>query len=141
MTILQPGTLEVLLGWFIFAGGTPSVHVDILYLLADPAANPLLHTGPYLTSEASLLPLQANPPPDNLIADLQAAVALPGWVGDAMKWAGLITLVIGLIAYFSSPSRNNRRRGYKMATAGFLLTLVGFAFSTFIGLITYVLSG
>jgi len=113
------------------------IHGPILYPIVDTA---LLHTNTH-TQQASIIPLQSGPDLSTLISDLKAAVTLPGWVGRAIWWTGLITLVIGIIAYFISPSINNRRRGFMMATTGFVLTIIGAAFPIFISLIHYVLSG
>ena len=115
-------------------------HGPLLYPVVDTAASVLLYTDTH-TQQASVIPLQSGPDLSTLISDLKAAVTLPGWVGSALKWTGLITLVIGIIAYFISPSINNRRRGFAMATTGFILTIIGFAFPIFISLIHYVLSG
>jgi len=112
-------------------------HGPLLYPVADTA---LLHTNIH-TQQASVIPLQSGPDLSSLISDLKAAVTLPGWVGRAIWWTGLITLVIGIIAYFVSPSVNNRRRGFVMATTGFVLAIIGAAFPIFISLIHYVLSG
>lgn len=90
---------------------------------------------------ASLLPLQSDTNTSRLIAALKDAVTLPGWVGSLLKWGGLITMLVGIIAYFVSPSVNNRHRGFAMATTGILVAVVGFAFTTVINLIHYVLSG
>ena len=115
-------------------------HGPLLYPVVDTAASVLLYTDTH-TQQASVIPLQSGPDLSTLISDLKAAVTLPSWVGSALKWTGLITLVIGIIAYFISPSINNRRRGFAMATTGFVLTIIGFAFPIFISLIHYVLSG
>ncbi|MES3161411.1 hypothetical protein [Halobellus marinus] len=115
-------------------------HGPLLHPVVDTAASALLHTDTH-TQQASVIPLQSGPDLSTLISDLKAAVTLPGWVGSALKWTGLITLVIGIIAYFISPSINNRRRGFAMATTGLVLTIIGFAFPIFISLIHYVLSG
>jgi hypothetical protein len=90
---------------------------------------------------ASFIPLQADPDLSTLIANLKDAIKVPGWVGSVLKWSGLITMIIGIIAYFVSPSINNRRRGFVMATTGVLISIIGFAFPVFISLIDYVLSG
>jgi len=113
------------------------IHDPILYPIVDTA---LLHTNTH-TQQASGIPLQSGPDLSTLISDLKAAVTLPGWVGRAIWWTGLITLIIGIIAYFISPSVNNRRRGFMMATTGFVLAIIGAAFPIFISLIHYVLSG
>jgi hypothetical protein len=91
-------------------------------------------------SRDSFIPLQSTDL-STLIDDLKDAVDLPGWVGTFIKWSGLITMIIGIIAYFVSPSLNNRRRGFMMATTGVVLAIIGFAFPIFIRLIDYVLSG
>lgn len=90
---------------------------------------------------ASLLPLQSDTDTSGLIAALKDAVTLPDWVGSVIKWIGLITMILGIIAYFVSPSVNNRHRGFAMATSGIVLSIIGFAFPTVINLIHYVLSG
>ena len=111
-------------------------------LLLIPFVNPA--TDAYLaanTQQVSFIPLQGDPDLDALISKLKGAILLPGWVGTAIKWTGLITLVIGLIAYFVSPTLNNRRRGFVMATTGFVLSIIGFGFPIFIRLLDYVLSG
>lgn len=90
---------------------------------------------------ASLLPLQSDTNTSRLIAALKDAIRLPGWVGSLLKWSGLITMIVGIIAYFVSPSVNNRHRGFAMATTGIVVAVIGFAFTTVINLIHYVLSG
>jgi hypothetical protein len=110
--------------------------------LLVPFVNPV--TDAYLAANAqqvSFIPLQGDPDLDALISKLKAAILLPGWVGTTIKWTGLITLVIGLIAYFVSPTLNNRQRGFVMATTGFVLSIIGFGFPIFIRLLDYVLSG
>jgi hypothetical protein len=115
-------------------------HGPIMYPVVDAATTALLHTNTH-TQQASVIPLQSGPDLSTLISDLKAAVTLPGWVGRAIWWTGLILLLIGMIAYFISPSLNNRRRGFVMATTGFVLAIIGAAFPVFINLIHYVLSG
>jgi len=138
MTTLQPMVLEALTIWSVIAGS--SAWIDWIEIIH--AATPLLHSSTHIgLDQAALIPIQNNPALDQLIADLKAAVALPGWVGDVMKWAGLISLLLGIIAYSSSRPGPNRRRGYQLAIAGFVLAVVGIAFSTFIGLLNYVFSG
>lgn len=116
---------------------TRVLHGHILYSIVDTA---LLHTNTY-TQQASIIALQSGPDLSSLISDLKAAITLPEWVGRAIWWTGLITLVIGGMAYFISPSINNRRRGFVMVTTGVVLAIIGAAFSLFINLIQYVLSG
>lgn len=89
-----------------------------------------------------VVPLQSRSGPDldALIARLQAAVALPAWVGTMAKWSGLIIFVLGLLAYFGGPTLNMRRRGFVLATSGVLLAIIGFGFPIFISLIHYVLT-
>jgi len=109
-------------------------HASLLY--ADS-----VHLADLKVHHASLVPLQSNSDLSGLIAALKDAVKLPGWVGSIIKWTGLITMIVGIVAYFVSPSVTNRRRGFAMATSGIVLSLVGFAFPVFTGLIHYVLSG
>jgi hypothetical protein len=170
MNILQPEAVEMLLHWCIPLSGALSaspdtaylidiqaftgplvprgncqsittltrvLHGHILYPIVDTA---LLHANTY-TQQASVIALQSGPDLSSLISDLKAAITLPGWVGRAIWWTGLITLVIGGMAYFISPSINNRRRGFVMVTTGVVLAIIGAAFSLFINLIQYVLSG
>lgn len=170
MNILQPEAVEMLLHWHIPLSGALSaspdtahiidirvftgplvpfgnyqgistltrvLHSHIQYPIVDTA---LLHANTD-TQQASVIALQSGPDLSSLISDLKAAITLPGWVGRAIWWTGLITLVIGGMAYFISPSINNRRRGFVMVTTGFVLAIIGAAFSLFINLIQYVLSG
>ncbi|MFC7229995.1 hypothetical protein N0B31_21595 (plasmid) [Salinirubellus salinus] len=90
---------------------------------------------------ASILPLQSGTDLSTLVADLKDAIRVPGWVGTLLKWSGLITMIVGIIAYFISPSLNNRRRGFMMATTGIVISIIGFAFPVFIRLLDHVLSG
>ncbi|MFT4921331.1 MAG: hypothetical protein ACI8XM_000528 [Haloarculaceae archaeon] len=90
---------------------------------------------------ASILPLQSGTDLSTLVADLKDAIRVPGWVGTLLKWSGLITMIVGIIAYFISPSLNNRRRGFMMATTGIVISIIGFAFPVFISLLDHVLSG
>lgn len=132
MLALQPEVFEVASRWLILAGPhsiSLQLHVDSLLLSTVDA------------QRASSVPLQSDPDLSRLIADLKDAIKLPGWVGSVIKWSGLITMIIGIIAYFVSPSVNNRRRGFAMATTGIVLSIIGFAFPVFISLIDYVLSG
>jgi hypothetical protein len=90
---------------------------------------------------ALVLPLQSGTDLSTLVADLKDAIRVPGWVGTLLKWSGLITMIVGIIAYFISPSLNNRRRGFMMATTGIVISIIGFAFPVFISLLDHVLSG
>jgi hypothetical protein len=119
-------------------GGNGYGQEPLLAPFVNPTTDVYLATN---TQQSSFIPLQGDPDLDALISELKAAVQLPGWVGTAIKWTGLITLVIGLIAYFVSPTLNNRRRGFVMATTGFVLSIIGFGFPIFIRLLDYVLSG
>lgn len=117
--------------------------------IASSAGYPLTESGTDLSLQSqfqlqhsSVVPLQSGGADiDKLVNDLKDALKLPSWVGPLLKYSGLITLMIGLIAYFISPSVNNRRKGFAMAVTGFLVAIVGIAFPVFINLIEYVLSG
>ncbi|WP_251344542.1 hypothetical protein [Haloplanus halophilus] len=131
MLVLQPEVFEVASRWLILTG-SPSITSTAFDALLLSALD---------TLHASFVPLQSGSDLSTLIADLKDAIKLPGWVGSLLKWSGLITMIIGIIAYFVSPSVNNRRRGFAMATTGVVISIIGFAFPVFIGLIDYVLSG
>lgn len=131
------GPVVPLRGYQAISTLTRVLHGHILYSIIDTIP---LHTNTY-TQQASIIALQSGPDLSSLISDLKAAITLPEWVGRAIWWTGLITLVIGGMAYFISPSINNRRRGFVMVTTGSVLAIIGAAFSLFINLIQYVLSG
>ncbi|WP_254824930.1 hypothetical protein [Haloglomus halophilum] len=150
MILLQPETLAIITRWSILVGGPLST--------GSPISDVAAATGPFAygidrpiadlgttsisgTQYASLIPLQSTADLSTLTSDLKDAIKVPSWVGNLLKWTGLITMILGIIAYFVSPSVNNRRRGFAMATTGIILSIIGFAFPIFIGLIDYVLSG
>jgi len=144
MIALQPEAIGVASQWLILLEPLPisSTAFDVVFsvsplfrAVADPLHLPVDAQG------ASFVPLQSGADLSTLIADLKDAIKLPDWVGTLLKWSGLITMIIGIIAYFVSPSLNNRRRGFMMATTGVVISIIGFAFPVFIRLIDYVLSG
>ncbi|QLC35655.1 hypothetical protein EFA46_015455 (plasmid) [Halarchaeum sp. CBA1220] len=120
--------------------------IDLSAVLADvPTPSQLfvdIGTTTVLAAQSPpLIPLQAGADISTLVSDLQDAIRLPAWVGPLLKWSGLITMILGIIAYFVSPSVNNRHRGFTMAATGIVVALIGFAFPTVINLIHHVLSG
>ena len=144
MIALQPAATGAASQWLILIeplsmSGTAFDVVSSVGLLLRAVADPL-----HLSVDAqgaSFVPVQSSADLSTLIADLKDAIKIPGWVGTLLKWSGLITMIIGIIAYFVSPSLNNRRRGFMMATTGVVVSIIGFAFPVFIRLIDYVLSG
>jgi hypothetical protein len=149
MILLQPETLAIITHWSIPVAGLLPIGSPIsdvaetgpfTYAIARPIAD--LGVTPISGAQyASLIPLQSTADLSTLTSDLKDAIEVPSWVGNLLKWTGLITMILGIIAYFVSPSVNNRRRGFAMATTGIILSIIGFAFPIFIGLIDYVLSG
>jgi O-antigen ligase len=63
----------------------------------------------------------------------------PAWTGSVFSLAGLVLLVLGLMACLGSHRRYRRTWGRRMAFSGGGLFVVGTAFGTFIDLLQYVL--
>lgn len=74
-----------------------------------------------------------------LVVDLSAALSLPPWTGRLFASAGLVLLVIGLMAWLGTLSVNSRTWGRRTAFSGAALVVVGTSFESFLGVIRYVL--
>lgn len=73
-------------------------------------------------------------------SDLAEALAFPSWTGTVLKFAGLCMLLIGVMAWATGVSIHRRAWGRRIAVSGFVLTIVGFAFGTFVEVLEYVLA-
>lgn len=73
--------------------------------------------------------------------ELADALAFPPWTGTVVKFAGLCTLLIGVMAWLTGMSIHRRAWGRRIAVSGFALTIVGLAFDTFVEVLKYVLTG
>lgn len=74
-------------------------------------------------------------------SELADALAFPPWTGTVLKFAGLCTLLIGTMAWLTARGIHRRGWGRRVALSGATLTVVGFAFDTFVEVLKYVLSG
>jgi hypothetical protein len=63
----------------------------------------------------------------------------PAWTDSAFTLAGLVLLVLGMMAWLGSHSGYRRAWGRRMALSGGGLFVVGTAFGTFVDLLQYVL--
>lgn len=72
--------------------------------------------------------------------ELAEALAFPPWTGTVIKFAGLCTLLIGVMAWATSVSTPRRAWGRRIAVSGVTLTIVGFAFDSFVEVLEYVLT-
>lgn len=73
--------------------------------------------------------------------DLAEALAFPPWTGTVLTFGGLCTFLIGVMAWLASRRDDHRAWGRRVAVSGVSLTIVGFAFQTFLTVIEYVLTG
>lgn len=74
-------------------------------------------------------------------SDIADALAFPPWTGTVIKFAGLCTLLIGVMAWLTGMSIHRRAWGRRVALSGAALTIVGFAFDAFVEVLKYVLTG
>lgn len=72
--------------------------------------------------------------------ELAEALAFPPWTGFVIKFAGLCTFLIGVMAWATSASIHRRAWGRRIAVSGVTLTIVGFAFGSFVEVLEYVLT-
>jgi hypothetical protein len=71
--------------------------------------------------------------------DFGSLIDFPPWTATAFVYAGLILLVLGMMAWLGSPSLYRRSWGRRLAMSGGGLFVVGTAFGTFVDLLQYVL--
>ena len=71
--------------------------------------------------------------------DFGSMLDFPAWTETAFSLAGLVLLVLGLMAWLGSHSGYRRAWGRRMAFSGGGLFVVGTAFGTFVDLLQYVL--
>lgn len=74
-------------------------------------------------------------------SELADALAFPPWTGTVLTFGGLCTFLIGVMAWLSSRRVDRRAWGRRVAVSGVSLTIVGFAFKSFLAVIEYVLTG
>lgn len=89
----------------------------------------------------SSVSLASGPVPLEIGGALSDALDFPPWTGTVVKFAGLCTFLIGVMAWLSSLGYRRRSWGRHIALSGAALTVVGFAFDTFVELLKYVLAG
>lgn len=73
--------------------------------------------------------------------ELADALSFPPWTGTVMTYGGLLTFLIGMMAWVTGLSRHRRAWGRSVAVSGVGLAVVGFAFETFLEVLQYVLTG
>jgi hypothetical protein len=71
--------------------------------------------------------------------DFGSMLDFPAWTETVFSLAGLVLLVLGLMAWLGSHSGYRRAWGRRMAFSGGGLFVVGTAFGTFVDLLQYVL--
>jgi len=71
--------------------------------------------------------------------DFGSMLNFPAWTDTAFSMAGLVLLVLGVMAWLGSHSGYRRAWGRWMAFSGGSLFVVGTAFGTFVDLLQYVL--
>lgn len=70
---------------------------------------------------------------------LEAALQFPPWVGSVTYRAGLIVLLLGVMAWWGTRSPARRAWGRRLCVFGALLAIIGANFSAFISLLKYVI--
>jgi hypothetical protein len=71
--------------------------------------------------------------------DFGPMLDFPAWTDTVFSMAGLVLLVLGVMAWLGSHSGYRRAWGRRMAFSGGGLFVVGTAFGTFVDLLQYVL--
>ena len=71
--------------------------------------------------------------------DFGSMLDFPAWTETVFSLAGLVLLVLGMMAWLGSHSGYRRAWGRRMAFSGGGLFVVGTAFGTFVDLLQYVL--
>ncbi|WP_255152879.1 hypothetical protein [Halorarius halobius] len=71
--------------------------------------------------------------------DFGSMLDFPAWTDTVFSMAGLVLLVLGVMAWLGSHSGYRRAWGRRMAFSGGGLFVVGTAFGTFVDLLQYVL--
>ncbi|MDS0283965.1 hypothetical protein [Haloarcula onubensis] len=141
MTMPTPSPLHLLLP---FGGELP----DLMLPVTGPLTIPLerFHiAGDVLGSFASLgwLYLSAfqlsSPETILAVVDFSSILDFPPWTATVFVYAGLVLLVLGMMAWLGSHSLYRRAWGRRLAMSGGGLFVVGTAFRTFVDLLQYVL--
>lgn len=73
------------------------------------------------------------------VVDFGSMLDFPPWTATVFSSAGLVLLVLGLMAWLGSHSLYRRAWGRRLTLSGGGLFVVGTAFGTFVDLIQYVL--
>jgi hypothetical protein len=71
--------------------------------------------------------------------DFGSMLDFPPWTATVFSYAGLVLLVLGLMAWLGSHSLYRRAWGRRLILSGGGLFVVGTAFGTFVDLLQYVL--
>jgi len=141
MTMPTPSPLHLLLP---FAGDLP----DLMLPVTGPLTIPLerFHiAGDVLASFAGIGWLylsafqQLSPETILAVVDFSSMLDFPPWTATVFVYAGLVLLVLGLMAWLGSHSFYRRAWGRRLAMSGGGLFVVGTAFRTFVDLLQYVL--
>ena len=141
MTMPTPSPLHLLLP---FGGELP----DLMLPVTGPLTIPLerFHiAGDVLGSFAGLgwLYLSAfqlsSPETILAVVDFSSMLDFPPWTATVFVYAGLVLLVLGMMAWLGSHSLYRRAWGRRLAMSGGGLFVVGTAFRTFVDLLQYVL--
>ena len=71
--------------------------------------------------------------------DFGALLDFPPWTGRVFVYAGLCLLLLGVMAWLGSHHIQRRAWGWRLTLSGGGLFVVGSAWSTFVGVVRYVL--
>ena len=124
------GSLTVPVEHWIPSVGTVSSTTPLYTLLNQPESSTV----------SSVLDLQQGSAASVLAAiDFGSMLDFPAWTDSVFALAGLVLLVLGLMAWLGSHSGYRRAWGRRMAFSGGGLFVVGTAFGTFVDLLQYVL--
>jgi hypothetical protein len=127
-SVAEPLTVPV--EHWIPSGGTPSSTTSLYSLLSQPESSTV----------SSVLDRQQGLTTSVLSAvDFGSMLDFPEWTDGAFTLAGLVLLVLGMMAWLGSHSDYRRAWGRRMAFSGGGLFVVGTAFGTFVDLLQYVL--
>lgn len=89
-------------------------------------------------------PIQSRVPGTVVLVDvssrLLSALTFPPWVGDVFRIAGFSIFLIGVMAWLTSYGAGGRLWGRRITLSGITIIILGFAFTTVIDLLRYVLS-
>ncbi|WP_254526182.1 hypothetical protein [Natrinema caseinilyticum] len=131
-----------------FAGGFLERLPDLLLPVTGPLAIPIERfyiVGDVFGSFTDLRWLslfvfqQLRPETILAVVDFSSMLDFPPWTATVFVYAGLVLLVLGVMAWLGSHSLYRRAWGRRLAMSGGGLFVVGTAFGTFVDLLQYVL--